>query len=181
MADLISRFSEETDRLAAREKIREIFFLTSPLGDNFKKQDRECFFHTWAGWYLDSLPGETLLARNAECKIVGYLAGCLDSNAAFPLYRHIFYFKAFEHWYVEYPAHFHVNCHPDFQGYGFGASLVQAFIAYATKKGRIGVHLVTGEKACNRSFYERLQFCEKACLTIHDQRLVILARDCRVG
>ena len=181
MAELISRFSEETDRLGAREKIREIFFLTSDLGDNFKKQDRECFFHTWAGWYLDSLPGETLLVRNTECEIVGYLAGCLDSNAAFPLYRHIFYFRAFSPWYAKYPAHFHVNCHPDFQGYGFGASLVQAFIAYVMEKGRNGVHLVTGEKARNRSFYERLKFSEKVCLTICDKRLVILARDCRVG
>ena len=79
-----------------QEKKRSLFpNLKSLEFNNFKKQDRECFFHTWAGWYLDSLPGETLLARHVEGEIVGYLAGCLDSNAAFPLYRHIFYFKAF--------------------------------------------------------------------------------------
>ena len=172
----IARLSEELDPNTVLKRVRDIFFLTSRQGADLAGCQKEDFFYNWAGWYMETAPEQTLLIRNANKKIVGYLVGCLDSTSARRLYQCLFYYKAFAHCYSEYPSHFHVNCDPDFQSVGFGGALVKRFVSDAHDLGIKGVHLVTGEVAKNRSFYEKLEFREYDQKFVSNSSLVLLGK-----
>ena len=172
----ITRLSEELDPNTVVKRGWDIFFLTSRQGAYLVECQKEDFFYSWAGWYMETAPDQTLLIRNADKKIVGYLVGCLDSTSARRLYQRLFYYKAFAHCYREYPSHFHVNCDPDFQSVGFGGALVKRFVSNAHDSGIKGVHLVTGATAKNRSFYEKLKFMEYDKKLIGNSSLVLLGK-----
>ena len=172
----IARLSEELAPSTVVKRVRDIFFLTSRQGAYLAGCQKEDFFYSWAGWYMETAPEQTLLIRNADKKIVGYLVGCLDSASARRLYQNLFYYKAFAHCYSEYPSHFHVNCDPDFQSVGFGGALVKRFVSDAHDLGIKGVHLVTGEAAKNRSFYEKLEFRKYDQKFVSNSSLVLLGK-----
>ena len=172
----IARLSEELDPSTVVKRVRDIFFLTSRQGAYLAGCQKEDFFYSWAGWYMETAPEQALLIRNADKKIVGYLVGCLDSGSARRLYQSLFYYKAFAHCYSEYPSHFHVNCDPDFQSVGFGGALVKRFVSDAHDLGIKGVHLVTGAVAKNRSFYEKLEFREYDQKFVSNNSLVLLGK-----
>ena len=178
---MISAFVEEKDSIGAQTRVKEIFFLSSYSGASLVGVAREKFFDCWVGYYLEKIPEHTLLFKTQSGKIVGYLTGCINSAAARPLYCSCFYYREFEGFYAEYPAHFHVNCHPEFRGRGIGRKLVQNFINRLKRLGNPGVHLVTGKGARNRPFYERLSFMERAACQLDKRDLVLLGRDIRVG
>jgi GNAT superfamily N-acetyltransferase len=172
----ITRLSEELDPNRVAKRVWEIFFLTSRPGVHPIDYQKEDFFYSWAGWYLETAPEQTLLIRNEDKRIVGYLVGCLDSTSARRLYQHLFYYQAFAHCYSEYPSHFHVNCDPDFQSVGFGGALVKKFVSNAADSGVTGVHVVTGATAKNRSFYDKLEFIEYDQKLIGNSSLVFLGK-----
>ena len=172
----ISCLSDEVDCQKAIASVREVFFRTSPYGRSLKGADREEFFFNWAGWYMDNVPEQTLLLRGPENKIIGYLVGCFDSTSAGELFKRIFYYKELARWYTDYPAHFHVNCHPDYQGVGYGKALVERFGSDAEAAGVRGLHVVTGSTARNRRFYEQLQFRECVQILIGGRSLVLLGK-----
>ena len=172
----ITRLSEELDPNTVVKRVWDIFFLTSRQGTHLVECQKEDFFYSWAGWYMETAPEQTLLIRNADKKIVGYLVGCLDSTSARRLYQRLFYYKAFAHCYREYPSHFHINCDPDFQSVGFGGALVKRFVSNAHDSGIKGVHLVTEAAAKNRGFYEKLEFIEYDQKFICNNSLVLLGK-----
>ena len=176
---MISAFIEEKDRIGAHARVKEIFFLSSYSGALLVGVAREKFFDLWAGYYLEEMPEYTLLFKTESGKIIGYLTGCLNSAAALPLYGNCFYYRDFDGFYAEYPAHFHVNCHPKFRSRGVGKKLVQSFVSGLKQVGIPGVHLVTGKGARNRRFYERLSFIERATCQLDGRDLVLLGRDIR--
>ena len=172
----ISCLSDEVDCQKAIASVREIFFRTSPHGRDLKGVDREQFFFNWAGWYMQNFPKQTLLIWGAREKIIGYLVGFLDSSSGEELFKRIFYYKEFARWYAEYPSHFHINCHPDYQRLGHGAALVRKFGNDAKVSGVRGLHIVTGSKAQNRGFYEGLGFRQRDQKMVDGRSLVLLGK-----
>ena len=176
---MISVFIEEKDSIKAYARVTEIFFRSSHSGTSLKGVAKEKFFDCWVGYYLEEIPEQTLLFKTESGNIVGYLTGCLNSAAARPLYGSCFYYSEFDGFYTEYPAHFHVNCDPEFRGQGIGRKLVETFVGRLKQVGNPGAHLVTGKAARNRRFYERLSFVERATCQLNKTDLVLLGRDFR--
>ena len=149
--------------------IEAIFFLssTTPLQGGA----RESFFRIWAGNYLDRMPGQCLIHEEEE-RVLGYLVGCANSRDAAPLLEEIFYYDTFAEFYDAYPAHLHINLHPEARGQGIGGELVKNYIA------RVGVptHVMTAVGARNVTFYERLGFATVAVRRLKDRDLVMLGR-----
>ena len=175
---MIGEYIDEENLLASRAAIKEIFFLSSRSGAKLSGIEKDCFFQTWAGYYLDSLPTQTLVFKTNLGKIVGYLTGCYDSVAALDLYKNLFYYRAFETYYSQYPTHFHINCHPNFRNTGIGGALVEAFVQNSAERGVPGVHLVTARSADNRRFYESHEFHLHATKGFGSGDLVLLGRKC---
>ncbi len=163
------------EQAAALERIEDIFFLSSASGGTLLGPDRDAFYRRWTGYYLDQQPDLVLLAE-AEGAVVGYLMGCDRSADAARLYEDLLYYRAFEDCYADYPAHLHVNVHPDHRDGGVGASLVRRFEQVCAGRGCAGVHLVTAAGARNRAFYERLGYQEISACRVEERDLVLLGR-----
>ena len=58
----------------------------------------------------------------------------------------------------EFPAHLHINCHPNHQGKGIGGKLINQLIKYLGAKNVPGVHLVTLHGHANEQFYLKNKF-----------------------
>ena len=172
----VSRLGDwpERDRILA--EIETIFFLSSETGARLAGAARGRFFATWTGYYL-SKPESVWLRHGADGKLAGYLTGCLDSAGAEPLYDALFYYRAFEDQYPAFPAHYHINCHPDHRNRGLGAELVGAFLGACRDAGVAGAHVVTGTGARNASFYGRCGLTERARREVGGKPLVLLARN----
>ena len=175
---MITRLSDEAGHAAARDRIEEIFFLSSGADSGLVGADKKRFWRRWTEYYLSEVQESVLLYRTPRGVLAAYLTGCPDSAAARPLYDDLFYYRAFEGLYGLYPAHFHVNCHPDFRDRGIGAALVEFFVAECGAAGLAGVHLVTAAGARNRRFYARCGFAEQARRQIADSDMVLLGRLC---
>ena len=89
---MIGEFIDQENLVASRSAIKEIFFLSSRSGAKLSGSEKEIFFQTWAGYYLDILPAQTLVFKTNLGKIVGYLTGCYDCVAALDLYNNLFYY-----------------------------------------------------------------------------------------
>jgi GNAT superfamily N-acetyltransferase len=138
--------------------IEEVFFLSASRRVFPSNRERALFFERWIGYYRDHEPDGIYLSLPPSGRLEGYLTGCRDSRAATRLYGDVDSYRLFEDLFDEYPAHFHVNCHPEFRGLGVGTRLVNAFLD-ACKGGAIrGVHVVTAVDADNIGFYRKCGF-----------------------
>ncbi len=151
-------------------EIEDIFFLSSVSGGLYLGPERDAFLRRWTGYYLYQAADHWSLYER-DGRLRGYLTGCIDSRVATPLYDAISYYSAFEDFYDAYPAHFHINVHPDARGQGIGAELVEEYLRRVA-----GVHVVTAAAARNRRFYQRLGFETVAKRRIDDRDLVLLGR-----
>ncbi len=172
----VSRLGDCSDPDRARAEIETIFFLSSGTGARLAGAARGRFFATWTGYYL-SKPESVWLRHGPDGKLAGYLTGCLDSAGAEPLYEALFYYRAFGDQYPAFPAHFHINCHPNYRNQGFGAELVAAFLGACRDADVGGAHVVTGAGARNASFYDRCGLTERARRDVDGKPLVLLARN----
>lgn len=153
---VITALPDARDPGAARAAITEIFFRSSVRQSFASEAERDRFLATWTGWYLNENAADTWLALNEASSVTGYLTGCRDSLAARPLFATIPRYDAFADLFGRFPAHLHVNVHPDHRNAGIGAALVDHFAAACGT----GVHIVTGVGARNVAFYRRLGFTE---------------------
>lgn len=149
---MIVRLPEVADRAAALAGLREIFFLSTDRAFA-GEEERQRFLATWAGWYLEAAVDDVLLWVEGE-RVVGYLTGCRDSAGAAPLFDRVPGYAVFADLFRRFPAHLHVNVHPDRRGAGIGGALVDTF-AHACGSG---LHVVTGVGARNAAFYRRRGF-----------------------
>ncbi len=156
--------------------IEEIFFLSSSVQSFDSDDARQRFLDAWTGYYRESEPDGIYLCLTPDKRVAGYLMGCRDSRAAKRLYADIASYAVFEDQFDAYPAHFHVNCHPDHRERGIGGRLVAAFLDDCRGKGLSGVHVVTAEGARNIGFYRRCGFETVAQRRWRDRDLVCLAR-----
>lgn len=138
-------------------QVKFIFYESSSLKEFSSAEKKEAFFKRWCGDYVSIYPEQFFIMREDQ-KVLGYLSGCCNSSLALcrlevpgiALFRDLF---------ESYPAHFHINFHPDCRGRGLGSQLVESFVKnLKEKKGTIGVHIVTSPGAPNIGFYQRLGF-----------------------
>jgi GNAT superfamily N-acetyltransferase len=155
--------------------IEEVFFLSTARRRFASAAEKQRFFDRWTGYYRDSEPHRFLLAMAPDGRVAGYLTGCADSRAARRLYDDIPYYDVFEDLFEAYPAHLHVNCHPDFRGRGIGTRLVDSFVQGCAAADLSGVHLVTTPAARNVGFYRRCGFDFSETRAWQDRKLLFLA------
>lgn len=140
-------------------KIREIFFLSADpqnISDDPAKND--AFFAKWTGYYFSYEPEWILLAWEGD-RLLGYMMVGTSSRKALSYYdtKNPSY-RTFADQFDEYPAHLHINCHPNARGQGTGTFLIEDACARLQKKGLKGLHLITSPTQRNVGFYRRNGF-----------------------
>jgi len=155
--------------------VEEIFYLSSSRREFGNPDEKLRFLERWTGYYRRNEPQHFLLATAPDGRVAGYLSGCADSRAARRLYSDIPYFAVFEDLFEVYPAHLHVNCHPEFRGRGIGTALIKAFIEVCSAAKLAGVHLVTSPGARNVNFYRRCGFGFSLTRNWRENELLFLA------
>ena len=109
--------------------------------------------------YYYNEPTCTIDVAVKQNKVVGYISCCVDSEKAMDYFSEkMSYYKLFKDQYKDYPAHLHINCHPQFQGLGAGSLLIQSLIKRLRQNGSCGLHLVTDPQAANVVFYGKNGF-----------------------
>src|SRR5689334_12602876 len=96
------------------EALREIFFRSSARQTFSSAEERASFFENWTGYYFANEPTAIYLAVDSQNHLMGYLTGCTDSAVALPFFTSkIPSYSLFADQFDRFPAHLHVNCHPD--------------------------------------------------------------------
>lgn len=149
-------------------QLRQIFFQTSPRKLFRDEAEKDRFFFNWTDFYIKNFPAQLLLAVETGSdletapNVLGYLTGSNDSRtAAVSLANRIRSFTVFEDLFKDFPAHFHINFDPAYQGQGIGTALVNHYKSLLVAMGCSGVHIVTAADARNVSFYFRNGFTEQ--------------------
>lgn len=149
-------------------QVREIFFETSARKLFRDQAEKDRFFFNWMDFYIKNYPAQLLLAVESTPqlevapKVMGYLTGCNDSRAAaVTLNTRIRSFPIFEDLFKDFPAHFHINFDPAYQGQGIGSALVNQYKALLAGIDCSGVHIVTAADSRNVTFYFRNGFTEQ--------------------
>lgn len=148
---------------ALRPQIEEILLVSANPRRVADAPSRAAFLARWLVPYTMSYPEHLLLAlaeAGQDGMVLGVLSGCPDSAEA-TVFRDLHpYYRLFSDLYADYPAHFHINCHPAHRGRGVGSHLARAFLARCRTAGLPGVHLVTAPGARNVGFYRRNGFTD---------------------
>ncbi len=135
--------------------LRAIFFIsTSSKFENDNQKDQ--FFNRWANVYFERWPELTFLYIEND-RVLGYVCGTLDSDY-FLTIDDVPTLRIFQDYFKLYPAHLHINCHPDARSKGVGSILLDHFFANLRLENVIGCHIVTSAKSQNISFYKKNNF-----------------------
>ena len=102
------------------EKIKEIFYLSSSLKEFSTPERKIAFFKRWCGDYLTTYPEEFLIMMEGDI-VLGYLSGCIDSKSSLSVLE-VPGLNTFSEQFSLYPAHLHINFHPNCRGRGLGRS-----------------------------------------------------------
>lgn len=151
----LSEFSGEKKE-AVIKAVEEIFFLSSSLKSFSSEERRLAFLKRWCGDYITLYPEEFFVALEGD-KVLGYLSGCSNSLKAETILT-VPGFSVFHDQFETFPAHLHINFHPDARGKGLGSELVTHYMKVLKQNGIKGLHLVTSPDALNVNFYLRLGF-----------------------
>lgn len=160
-------------------KAEEIFFLSAATQQFASDETRRAFLDRWTGYYRECEPHRIYVAVLPDGGVAGYLTGCLDSRLARRLYRDVPYYALFEDQFEEYPAHLHVNVHPQWRSLGFGSRLVGAFVEDCGAACIAGVHVVTAPGLPNREFYRNCGFTIAVQRFWGERELLFLGRALR--
>lgn len=157
-----SAFVSEEKKRVLTEEIKEIFFLSTSVKNFETPEKKQAFFEKWCGDYLVHYPQYFFLLFN-DGRLLGYLSACLDSVESLKVLK-VPALDVYEDRFAEFPAHLHINFHPDARGKGLGSLLVEELCSFLRNEKIVGVHLVTSPEAANVPFYKRLGF------TVTDER-----------
>jgi len=156
------------------EQIRTIFFLSTSIKEFSTPERKEAFFKKWCGDFIRLYPEQFYLMMEEE-KLLGYLSGCLNSSEAKNSLE-VPGYSVFEDQFEQYPAHLHINFHPDCRGRGLGSHLVVKFVEDLQSLKIGGVHLVTSPEAKNVSFYKRLGFTHEVTRSFNNSLLLFMGK-----
>jgi GNAT superfamily N-acetyltransferase len=148
--------------------VYDICLISAEKKDFESEEEKDAFCWRWVGQYLELFPELSFLSLDISgessqegLKVLGYIAGCpdtsqfldkLDQKAMF------WWLESYPEGFKKFPAHFHINCHPEARGKGTGSVLMKAFLEACVGQGISGVHLITVKGARNVGFYERQGF-----------------------
>jgi ribosomal protein S18 acetylase RimI-like enzyme len=163
----ICRFSElsSADKSKTISAIQYVFFLSATKKNFANESEKKHFFEKWTAYYFDHCE-EYIYVANSSDKIpsgqnrfLGYLMGTNNSRAAITWYQdRVPYYSLFEDQFELFPAHLHINCHPDARGLGIGTQMIETFVGDLKIKKSKGVHLITSPDQRNVQFYKRCGF-----------------------
>jgi ribosomal protein S18 acetylase RimI-like enzyme len=164
------------------DRLLEICYLTG----SHTTADQYLFGLRWCLYYLWHQPDNSFAAVDGQSGLVlGYIFGALDTPSMEQHFRQVMVPKIKQQWksthpktirswagylqlrlteipvfkdlYAEYPAHLHINIHPEHQRQGIGYQLIQAYEANLVKKHIPGCHLLVGaDNQAGISFYRKL-------------------------
>lgn len=136
-------------------QIKSIFFLSSEKKEFSSEAEKEDFFHRWTDYYIKPPIKDLLLTHNKLSQINGYLMGARDSLSALSFYRDkIRSYEIFYDLFELYPAHLHMNVHPEARGLGVGSKLIEEYVQILKSSDCRGVHIVTSPDQRNVGFYK---------------------------
>lgn len=159
----IIKLTDLTDsRSEMLSQVEHIFFVSSSLQSFSSEERKRAFYKRWCQDYQNYYPEEFFLMVE-EGRVLGYLSGCSDSTGALKKLE-VPGFDVFGDLFARFPAHLHINFHPDARGGGFGSVLVGHYKDFLKERSCPGLHLVTSRDAKNVTFYERLGF------SFHEER-----------
>jgi ribosomal protein S18 acetylase RimI-like enzyme len=155
-------------------QVQSIFYASSSLKEFSSPERKQTFFKRWCGDYVSLYPDQFIVMREGK-KILGYLSGCMDSSIALGVIE-VPGFNLYSDLFKSFPAHFHINFHPDCRGRGLGSQLVEGYCKDLKKMGIIGVHIVTSPDAANIGFYQRLGFDQVVKREFNQMTLLFMGR-----
>lgn len=156
-------------------QVQFIFYASSSLKDFSSPERKQSFFKRWCGDYMTLYPDQFFIMKEGN-KVLGYLSGCSDSLAALSVVE-VPGFSLFKDLFLKYPAHFHINFHPECRGRGLGGQLANNFCNSLKVKGINGLHLVTSPDALNISFYRRLGFNVEVKREFNQKDLLFMGKE----
>ena len=161
------------------EELKAIFFFSSSRQEFSTKDQRDAFFQQWTHYYLNEEPDQIWLLINRNGRLSGYLTGCKDSAQALPqLLKYNSSIDAFSDQFKDFPAHLHINIHPDSRGLGAGSHLLKHYLLVCQQSGISGAHVVTSPESRNVEFYLRNNFSHQLEKTWNNYPMLFLG--CRI-
>lgn len=155
-------------------QVKTIFYLSSSLKEFSSPERKEAFFKRWCGDYITYF-SDFFYIMLEDQKVLGYLSGCIDSVKGQGILE-VPGYCVYSDLFAEYPAHLHINFHPDSRGRGLGSLLVNEYCKDLSVLKIKGVHLVTSPGAANISFYERLGFTYEVERNFNQMNLLFMGK-----
>ena len=162
------------ERMSALSAVEEIFFLSTSIKSFSSIEKKSAFYKKWCKDYQAYYP-ELFFIVFEDQKVLGYLSGCLDSAKSLEVLV-VPGQSVFQDLFNDFPAHLHINFHPDARGKGMGSLLVKHYIDFLRFNSIPGVHLVTSPDAPNVSFYDRLGFTHTHIREINGSPLLFMGK-----
>ena len=163
-----------SEMLEIENDIRFIFYQSSSVKVFRDEDHKKYFYEIWCGDYVKNYADNFYLLFH-EGKLLGYLSGSLDTAASLSKLR-VPGLSIFQNLFNEYPAHLHINFHPDARNRGLGSHLVNFFFNECKKEGINGVHLITSPDSKNVSFYRRLGFDHEEKREFNNSTLLFMGK-----
>ncbi len=139
-----------------REGIDEVFYLTAQDTQATGSLSRTAYYYRWTGQYLERYPTWVYIAVEDE-EVLGYALCCPDSTQGLEVldYPELAHCRDL---FGTYPAHLHVNVHPNLLSRGIGKSLVEKCCEGLAADGKQGVFALTSRDAGLGGFYAAVGF-----------------------
>lgn len=147
------------DAQAVKTPLKEIFFLSAdPRNVTTDAAKNEAFFNKWTSYYFEQRPDWILLAWE-ENRLLAYLMCEPDSARALEYFAKVNpSYSVFKDLFVPFPAHLHMNAHPEARGRGIGGQLIETTAERLRQKSVPGLHLITSPSQRNTQFYRKNGF-----------------------
>jgi GNAT superfamily N-acetyltransferase len=109
---------------------------------------------------------------------MGYLTGCISTVESENLLVNAGQkvVAEFSDLYKKYPAHLHVDVHPDFQGHGVGSFLLQEFMVELRNLNVKGVHILTAAADQSVAFYLKNNFHYQVVRSFNGREILFMGR-----
>lgn len=173
MSASIVSFQDASNKEEVLGELKDIFFESSARKTFADQNERDAFFYKYLGWYLEHYPEFCLIFKAG--RVLGYVAFAPETHNE-ELYGIQPHLKTFEKFYLNFPAHLHINCHAESRGQGVGKQLMdQAFNKLIHLKVP-GVHIMTGPDSRNKTFYDRLGFDFHRTLTFQGTPILFMGK-----
>lgn len=170
--ETLSYIQNKQERLT---ELENIFFLTAKA-EIETSEKKQSLFEKYAKPYIQNWPDDVHFACEISSKkTIGYLIGCRDSLRAEPIFKPLLKsYDVFLDQFKKYPAHLHMNIHPDYQGTGVGTFLIQEYLLELKKAKIKGVHIITSPHEGNSDFYKKNKFIFKLEREFNSHKLLFM-------